>query len=78
MVKTSGVRGDERGSGALPDVPPNVIPPSCEHITPAMLPLVELEAAQTVRTQEGAEVRLPDDGKSKTDAVADAGLSKYL
>jgi hypothetical protein len=40
--------------------------------------VLELEAAQTVRTQEGAEVRLPDDGKSKTDAVADAGLSKYL
>lgn len=32
-------------------IPPNGIPPGCEHITPAMLPLVTLEAADIARIE---------------------------
>ena len=36
----------------------------------------ELETAQTARADDGVEVRLPSGGKSKAEAIAEAGLSK--
>ena len=35
----------------------------------------ELEKAQTIRTTNAAEVRLPDDRKSKSEALAQAGIA---